>query len=190
MLRIKLNIVVFLLISSIVCSQSISFKKELIEAKIQDDYCTLTGNYFFENNELNGSESPIFYPFVISSSLSYPDSISVFNLTTLQPITFTKLKDGISFIVRIEPGSTTQLKIIYKQKVPDNYFEYILTTTLDWKKPLESAEFNILLPASCLNPDISYKEDSIISDKNFLCYTFTRSNFLPKKNLIIRWEDK
>jgi hypothetical protein len=190
MISIRLNIFVFLLFSSFVMGQSINFKKEIIEIKIQDGYCILTGNYFFENNELNSSESLIYYPFVINNSLPFPDSISVINLSTLQSTSFLKFKDGISFNVKIEPNSITQIKVLYTQKVPDNYFEYILTTTLDWRKPLESAEFNILLPTSCLNPHISYKEDSVINDKNFLCYTFTKTNFLPEKNLIIRWENE
>jgi hypothetical protein len=190
MIRIRLNIFVFLLCTSIVLGQSINFKKEIIEIKIQDGYCILTGNYFFENNELDNTESLIYYPFVINNSLPYPDSISVFNFSTQQLTSYQKIKNGISFNVKIEPESITQIKVIYKQKVTDNYFEYILTTTLDWKKPLESAEFNILLPHSCLNQYISYKEDSIINLKNFICYTLTKTNFLPEKNLIIRWENE
>ena len=97
------------------------------------------------------------------------------------------LKDGVSFSIKVKPNSIIQLKVTYKQKILNNYFEYILTTTSAWKKSLESSTFNIILPHSYLNPVISYNIDSIAAGKEFTRYSFTKENFLPDKNLIIKW---
>lgn len=188
MLKIKLNIIVLFLLQSIVLSQSINFKKEKIEISVKDNHCTLTGYYFFENNDLKDKTQTIYYPFVINNSLPYPDSIFVFDNSTLKTLPFRKLKEGIIFDINIPPGSITQIKVQYRQNLIDNYFEYILTTTQNWKKPLESAEFNILLPSSYLNPNISYSEDLTIQGTDYIAYTFTKINFMPDKNLIIKWE--
>jgi hypothetical protein len=182
------TILIFILAFCTAEAQSISFKKEIIEVKVAQDYCTLNGDYFFENNGFNSSETQIYYPFVINNSLPFPDSISIYNNSTLQFLPYLKLKEGISFRIKVEPHSIIQLKVIYKQNILKNYFEYILTSTADWNKPLESAEFNILFSPSCLNPNISYKEDSIKASKEFIQYAFTKLNFMPEKNLVIKWE--
>ena len=180
-------IFIFIMIFSTIEAQSISFKKEIIEVKIIKDFCTLTGDYFFENDSFNIEETQIYYPFVINNSLLFPDSISVYNISTMQSLPFKILKDGVSFSIKVKPNSIIQLKVTYKQKILNNYFEYILTTTSAWKKSLESSTFNIILPHSYLNPVISYNIDSIAAGKEFTLYSFTKENFLPDKNLIIKW---
>ena len=74
-------IFIFIMIFSTIEAQSISFKKEIIEVKIIKDFCTLTGDYFFENDSFNIEETQIYYPFVINNSLLFPDSISVYNIS-------------------------------------------------------------------------------------------------------------
>lgn len=183
------TILLLFIITGIVHSQSVSFKKEKIEITIENGYGCLKGDYYFENRGFNRSETDIFYPFPVGDLLPYPDSISVFNTGTSQNIPFKRLRTGIAFNLSAEPHSLNKIEIFYRQKLISNYFEYILTTTADWKAPLEISEFIINVPRLFMNVQMSYNEDSVISGDSFVKYFITRREFMPEKNLIIKWSE-
>ncbi len=175
------------LVSGLIQSQSLNFKKENIEITIDRDYSYVKGDYYFESTGFNQSEFQIYYPFVVNELLDFPDSISVYNASLSKNIPFKKLANGISFHLSPEPYSLNKIEIYYRQKIRGNYFEYILTTTEQWKKPLEKSEFIINLPCSYTDVEISFKEDSSKTVKDFKQYSITKKNFMPDHNLIIKW---
>jgi hypothetical protein len=175
------------LVNAAVQAQTLGFKKEKINITLKSSFVYLQGDYYFEDKGPNKFQTYIYYPFVINDSLSYPDSITVFDPGRLKYIPYKKLKEGISFPLNVDPESKNKVQIFYRQKIKYKYFEYILTTTSNWKRPLKRSDFQINIPKSFKDVKLSYKADSLSIYKNYKQYHITKKNFMPEKNLIIKW---
>jgi len=67
-------------------------------------------------------------------------------------------------------------------------FEYILTTTKEWNKPLAEAEYAIKIPKKFKLAFNSLGYDDKILNKGFTVYELKKNNFMPDKNFKIRWD--
>jgi len=75
----------------------------------------------------------------------------------------------------------------YIQELKINKFEYILTSTQNWGKPLSSASFNVFIDSDIGLKSISYKPDIREILKGKQVYRINKEDFFPIKNLIIEW---
>lgn len=167
-----------------------TFEKEEIQINILGEDCIVIGHYYFKNH----SKEPIpnrvlYYPFPVQPDLPYPDSIAIFDSNN-NSVPFSKTKNGVFFKIHIPPLSTVCYKVKFHQPTPNGRYEYILTTTQMWKKPLSSANFVISIPKylylTHLSLDFNKIEETELS-KNYFIY---RKDFYPTKNLIVEWETK
>lgn len=171
-------------------SQIPQFVKEKIELTIYEDVCRIEGHYIFRNNETTHIKRSLFYPFPIDSTLFYPDSIKIINVKENENISFIQSKSGIYFPIEILAKKAVFYKVIYSQKVKNNQIEYILTSTQKWGKPLEQAQFIIKLPLKLDLKYLSYKYDEKIEENNFIIFKIHKKNFMPEKNLIVKWAER
>ena len=184
-----LKLTFFLLIAplyNITLSQPLQFAKEKIEVKINEGYSVVTGNYTFLNKNKNELSSTLFYPFPVSLSLSYPDTISVYNQNN-KAIPFTKSSAGIYFNIKMSADSEATVNVKYCQKISSDTMKYILTSTQNWVHPLEKAEYKIMLPKEFDLEDISIKPYKKDSDSTNNIYIINKENFMPETDLIIVW---
>lgn len=163
-------------------AQKLDFYKEIITIEVFEDYCTVDGEYFFHNDKNIGTM--ILYPFMINDSLSYPDSISILS-KNLEKIDFKKNNKNIVFPFR----KIDYFKAFYRQKTTCNYFEYILTTTQNWGKALQEADFIIKVHNDLELTNLSLPYNKISHSKDFTLYFISRKNYLPRKNIIIEWKE-
>lgn len=183
--------VIISLILSINClAQSVDFFRENINIDICDTSCSLKGAYYFKNVDETPVSRTLYYPFVINHELPVPDSISVFDRTRSAEIKYVLSKSGILFPLEIPERSIVVIDIFYHQKTPASKFEYILLTTQEWHKPLDSAEFRCVIPQGLHISHMSYPFKKINSDAKGTVYSFRKRNFAPEKNLNIKWADK
>jgi hypothetical protein len=171
---------------NITLSQPLQFAKEKIEVKINEGYSVVTGNYTFLNKNKNELRSTLFYPFPVSLSLSYPDTISAYDQNH-KAIPFTKSSAGIYFNIRMPADSETTVNVKYCQKTSSDTMKYILTSTQNWIHPLENAEYKIMLPKEFDLEDISIKPYKKDSDSTNNIYIINKENFMPETDLIIVW---
>ena len=146
MLKFHLSIIISILYFSIQPAQSIEFFQEEIEIVVGKEHCTVYGTYYFKNLNPEEINQMIYYPFFISDSLPYPDSIRVIDPIKNSNIHYKKKNNGILLSIYMAGESLTVIKVIYIQKTAANYMEYILITTRKWGKPLEKADFIIKIP--------------------------------------------
>lgn len=168
-------------------SQLPQFESEKITITILGDLCEVEGLYFFKNNFSVPIKTKLYYPFALDSSMLYPDLIKVYEGKDNRNISFINTKGGMFFPIEIPPGQTQLYKVHFTQRTTNNCFEYILTTTRSWSKPLENAKFIIKLPLKFEIKFLSYEYNEKIFVYNYIVYIIDKENFMPQENLIVEW---
>jgi hypothetical protein len=169
-------------------SQFPDFYRENIIIRLEDSIAKVEGYYFIFNNSVDDTKIALAYPFPINEDLKFPSTINIFDKTHKNKIPYRKRKESISFPVTISALDSTIILINYTQKCTNKNFEYILTSTKMWGKPLELAEFTIEIDNNLKLLSHSYDFDSTYTDKDKTYYYFKRKNFFPHENIYLRWE--
>ncbi|MBI4810720.1 MAG: hypothetical protein HY800_04630 [Ignavibacteriales bacterium] len=164
------------------------FIRERIEIHVQDNNCCLKGQYYFTNNTSTILQRTVYYPFIVSEALPFPDSIVVNDMGNCKTLPFLKSRSGILFSISIPPKTTNMYEVMYFQRTLDYFMEYILTTTHQWGKPLMRGEYVVDIPSKYKLKYISMRYDREEDHDGDISYIIHRENFMPEKNLIIRWE--
>jgi hypothetical protein len=185
-----INIIINLISWDSLPGQSLQFYGEKIEICIQGEYAQVTGEYYFRNNTSRPLHQVMFYPFVMNQDLSWPDSISVYQVSEKKSLSYREAKAGILFVLVVPADSMVIYKVSYRQRTPGRKMEYILTTTQKWGHPLVFAGYSVSLPEEYKLLDISLTPDSrqIINHKQII--KINRQNYLPTKNLNLFWESE
>jgi hypothetical protein len=80
------------------------------------------------------------------------------------------------------------VKVVYEQPTLDGSGCYILTTTGEWKRPLARADFEVLVPPAIELESMSYDAERVVDTPQGRAHRFGRENFMPKKDLCVRWK--
>lgn len=164
------------------------FYRENINISVKDSIVEVAGYYYLFNNDVDDIKIALAYPFPINKDLKFPSVVSVFDNTHKNKIPYRKREKSISFPVPISALDSTIVLINYTQVCTNKNFEYILTSTRLWGKPLELAEFTIEIDSNLRLLSHSYDFDSTYTNKDKIYYYFKRENFLPNENINLKWE--
>jgi len=178
----KLFFLIFL--SSIILGQRADFFREDITFRIDSNYFDVEGYYWFTNHSDKSIRSNIYYPFP-NSSEGEIDSIRLFNISAGQQTNYNNERDtGISFNMYISPHDTVLFQIGYRQKLKGDSVVYILKTTKAWNKPIDLAEYKLIIPASLLIKEFSYTPDKYYEMENQKVYYWKKENFMPESDMV------
>jgi len=168
--------------------QTIKFAREKISVEVHKDHCVLVGVYEFKNSTERSYQGSLYYPVSKTHSL-FPHFFKVIEAGGKQ-VAFTLGKDGIVFPIHVAAHDSTCYCVEYHQRTPDQFFEYILTTTRFWGQPLVTADFLIRVPEEFHLTSLSQDSDKSIKAETGITYCIHRRAFLPEKNLTLSWEVK
>jgi hypothetical protein len=178
---------------SILCFQTmagrqIQFTQEDIELAIEGNTCTIKGLYWFTNQSSHTLRTSLFYPFVVQDSLPYPDSICVINEISGQQVEFTKNKTGVIFLIELSPLQTAFYRVTYRQKTVNQYIQYLLLTTLQWRTPLEQARYRVRLPKQYILTfsTIHFYDVKVWNEEQIFESCF--EHYMPSTDFLVRWE--
>lgn len=164
------------------------FVREEISVRVHGDYCTLDGRYEFKNTQNDAALWPIFYPLLNTATIPFADSICIRDAGTKEVLPFESGVNGVSFALNMPPRASKTIRISYRQRTPKERMEYILISTKQWGKPLESATFRVVVPDSLRLTHISIPYDSLTKRGHDVEYIIQKNAFMPRSNLIIKWE--
>ncbi|HMA65898.1 MAG: hypothetical protein ACM31E_04230 [Fibrobacterota bacterium] len=165
------------------------FAKENITAVIvASDTIEIRGMYWFGNNSAQSVSTMIYYPFPIDSNASYPCRVNVYKGDMSAIIPHKKGHSGIDWPMTIKPQSTDSIYVKYVQKVKPGYGCYIVSTTKQWTKPLQVADFRVLVPSDWTLSYWSFAADSIRPKGDTLTYFARYYNFFPDSEMFFRWK--
>lgn len=167
-------------------SQDISFCKENITMKLEKDNFQVAGDYFLKTT--NDSSIVLFYPFPVDSLYGEADSIIIFNINNNEEIEIlSRKKTGVVFRADFGNEKEIHLLIAYRQKLLGNKAEYILKTTAGWRKPLEIADYQLIVEDRLIVTGFSIEPDSFMDSGEEKIYYWSRENYMPSENLIFEF---
>jgi hypothetical protein len=161
----------------------LEFVEEDITFEITDSIFKVKGIYYFHSS--TESYYPISFPFPVESIYSKPFNISVKNLSSKNNINYEINKDTSSIFFRPMIKGTTSLLISYSQELYSNIAKYVLLSTNAWDKPLEKANYKLVVEPNLKIEVFSYKPDNTIEVDNKKIYLWNKVNFRPRKDFKI-----
>jgi hypothetical protein len=165
--------------------QPVEFARERIAVNLDGTAIAVDGDYVLRNPAGTDRVQKLYYPFPVDSTHPFPDSISVWRKRA--PVTFEQSGNGIVFSVEVGGGKSAGFRVVYVQRCFDNSGCYILTTTSQWNRPLESAEFEITVTDAVNLEWCSYELTPAGKIEGMRTYEFYQKNFMPEKDLCFRW---
>lgn len=168
--------------------QGLEFYGENIAFELRDSIFKVTGIYYLCNTGDKEIKQILYYPFPADSQ--YYDDVNFIRISTKDSLIniLRRDKEGIYFGVEIEPYNAMEYVVSYQQKIFKNRAEYILETTRKWKRPIETADYIMIIPDNLKITGISYEPDSILTINNDLIYLWHKKDFKPVRNMIIEFQ--
>jgi len=150
--------------------------------KLNGDYFYVTGNYYFKSEK--DQSNTLVFPFPADSLMGEVDSIYLYNLTTNETIELLR-KEKNRIVFKTYFGDHTELEILisYRQKLLGNHAEYILESTINWGKPLDQADYQLIIPRSWRLGNCSIPPDDSMMTDTEVIYYWSKTDFLPMANL-------
>jgi hypothetical protein len=164
------------------------FVREEITIRVHGACCTLDGRYEFRNTGDHAVLWPIFYPLLNTDAIPLADSVHIHDAETEELLPFESGVNGVSFAFNMPPCASKVIRISYRQRTPKKRMDYVLTSTKQWGKPLESATFRVVIPDSLRLTHMSIPYDSLTKRGHNVEYIIQKKAFMPRSNLIIKWE--
>jgi hypothetical protein len=174
-----------------VFGQDVHFVKEDITFHLSHEYFIVDGYYWFSNPSDSGAERLIYYPLPIRGKTGSVDSIDVFDITQgIQPIISDRTEAGFGFTLAIASHDTALCHIAYRQKLSGDSAMYILRSTQAWNRPLEFAEYKLVVEDSIAITGSSYDPDKVYDIEGKKIYLWRRTNFMPEKEFVVHFKPK
>jgi hypothetical protein len=169
-------------------AQPLDFFQERIEVAVQGDFCVLKGIYYFKNVGSVPLEQSLYYPFIVNDSLPFPDSIVVQEMGGNRSVEYASSEKGVTFVIHIPPRAVGIYQVSYRQMTRFNFMEYILTTTADWNKPLDVAEYRVSIPQRYQMTQLSLSGAKREKRTGESIYYLRKEHYMPHANLVVRWQ--
>jgi hypothetical protein len=170
-------------------AQTVQFQGGTIEITVKEHIACVKGEYYLKNLLKEFKQQSLIYPFIVKDELPFPDSIRVYLLPDSVFIPFKIIPGAIAFSILLDPQSVTCFCVTYFQKTPGHLMEYLLTSTRQWKRPLEFATYIVRLPLQSMIEDFSPEYDQLIRKNNEQILIVRRKNYMPQDNLRLKWKD-
>ncbi|MBD3226207.1 MAG: DUF4424 domain-containing protein [Caldithrix sp.] len=170
--------------------QSIHFFRETIHINLTDDHCQVKGIYYFKNLNNYSVTQNLSYPFAVNNALPFPDSITVKDSLKGQKINYVIGKSRVNFLVKVPPKSVAIYTVYFRQRTPERQMEYLLTTTQNWNRPLDRADFYIKRPKHLNIVKLSHPFELQETGGDHQVYVMRKEHFMPHNNLKVQWAGK
>jgi hypothetical protein len=183
-----LLVIIYSIAFSCILGQEVIFLKEDITFRLNQEYFLIDGYYWFLNQSHTNCERLIYFPFGDTANTGIVDSIEVFKMPQGE---FQNIRDnnkyGFSFNLSIAASDTAIFRIKYRQKIIGDSAKYILRSTQSWNRPLESAEYKLIVNKSMDIKRFSYYPDKVYTINEEKIYFWKRNDFMPECDLVFHF---
>jgi hypothetical protein len=98
-----------------------------------------------------------------------------------------KDKNGFLFLLRLLANDTIVYHIKYMQNIASDSVRYILTSTQQWNRALEYADYKLIVDKKFIITKFSYKPDTVNNMENAKIYSWTKTNFMPYFDMVFHF---
>ena len=103
---------------------------------------------------------------------------------------FTHGERSVMWNMRFAPEEEKLVRVEYVQQIDKPHAIYIVTTTSEWHRPIELAEFEFRIPREFEDVQFSFVPDvRVTAGDTIVCY-MSRTNFMPDEDLVVTWSDE
>jgi hypothetical protein len=164
--------------------------EEIVFTVNPDSSVHVSANYAIYNPRNHAYNVLITYPFPDDVYLSPPQNPLVQVRWETDPETLQVATDDWEwrFDLPLDSADTSPLHVEYDQATAAPKFKYILTSTLSWGEPLDSARFTICLPQNYQLTSASYDYQTAVNPDDCNVYTISQADFTPDRELEFAWQ--
>lgn len=168
----------------------VRFVREHVRVEPSERQTRVVGVYIFRNDSDAPSDVGMRYPFPIDRGHLYPTRIRVHEERggVPEPMGFVREDAGIAWRMRFAPREERTVRVEYTQDIREKRAIYIVTTTRQWLRPIERAEFEFRVPAALKSVRLSFEPDRSEVVGDTIVYHMTRTEFMPERDLTVTWE--
>ncbi len=165
----------------------VRFASELIRVTVDDDHLYVDGIYRYRNPYPFPAIQGLSCPTPSGDGLSPVEGVLVERLPVrpgeppfLLPVR--RIGGRPYFEVRVPARTTVELRVRYVQRHGGAKGRYLLTTTAEWRRPLEHGRYELTLVSSRLT-----RSNYPLVDDGGSSYHFERSNFMPREDWVFEF---
>jgi hypothetical protein len=168
----------------------VQFVRERVRVELSEAQTRVVGVYSFKNDSDTACDTGMRYPFPIDRDHLYPITIRVQEERggVLEPLGFVREGTGIVWRLRFGPRETKVVRVEYVQEILEKKAVYIVTTTKQWMRPIDVAEFEFRVPAALEGVRLSFRPDRSEAVGDTIVHSMTRTKFMPEDDLTVVWE--
>ncbi|MFP4471885.1 MAG: hypothetical protein ACLFPE_14470 [Bacteroidales bacterium] len=179
MMRVVL-IFVLLMMTVVLQAQDVEFFREDLEFRLRVDEFSVNGLYYFRNPAAHPVKQVLFYPFPDEALYGKVSEVFATQLPDSASCFISRTTTGAMIRLEIPPKYEKVLRIGYTQHPPGNFAKYIITTTQNWEKPFELANYVLIVPDDLEIKSFSIPPDDFVDQKNATIYSWKRKDFMPQ----------
>jgi len=167
----------------------IHFWREHVRVEPSDGRTRVVGVYYFRNLSDEPVETSILYPFPVDRYHMPPFKVRAWQERNgvFQPMGFTRGDAFIRWKTRFAPHEEKVVRVEYVQEIKRNYAIYIVSTTRQWQRPIEVAEFEFWIPRDLRDATLSFEPDRIDTVGDTIVYFVRETDFFPEEDLTVTW---
>jgi len=167
----------------------IRFVQEYVTVEPSPGLTRVVGVYHIRNEEDAAAEMGILYPFPVDRDHAPPHIVRLWEQTPdgYRTKGFVRRDADILLTLVFEPHEEKVFKVEYVQRIRKRHAVYILTTTRQWERAIELAEFEFRVPKELEGVELSFEPDRTESRGDTLVHYMRQEQFYPDEDLAVTW---
>jgi len=151
----------------------------------------VVGVYHIRNDSDAKAEMGILYPFPVDRDHAPPHIVRLWEQTPggYRTKGFSRRDADILLTLDMEPREEKVFKVEYVQRIRKPHAVYIVTTTRQWERPIEIAEFEFRIPPTLADVTLSFEPDRTETRGDTLVHYMKREQFFPDEDLSVAWTE-
>jgi hypothetical protein len=162
-------------------AQDLQFYREDILFTIDGYSAQTDAKYYFCNVGEKDIRMSLFYPFP-GNTLELIDSLVITETFSDSLIAYRRAASGIFFEISVKAYGTSAYRVYFRQKLLENHFKYILTSTSAWGRPMDYAKYELLLPSPLEIDSLSISPDTSFRENKMFHYRWKKVDYMPDRD--------
>jgi hypothetical protein len=172
--------------SILVNGQDLQFYREDIVFKVNEEVAVTDACYHFCNIGEKDIRTALFYPFP-ENTMMLVDSLIITDLKTNQVIPYREGKSGVFFGIFVSAYGQSAYRVYFRQQLAEKKFKYILTSTENWGRSLEFANFELQVPVYLSIDSLSYPPDTSFIKNEIQFYQWKKKDMMPDRDFVVEF---
>ena len=169
----------------------VRFIREYVTVEPSRGATKVSALYYFRNDSDRRIRQGIRYPFPVDRFHLYPRVVRVWEKRgdDLRPMGFVHRDRYVLWSMVLEAREEKVVRVDYIQEIRRPRAVYIVTTTKEWRRPIELAEFEFRIPAELDSVSLSFEPDTRTVVGDTIVYYMKQTDFMPDADLIVTWKE-